>query len=135
MNVTRTLEAVVPPNTVRSGSPYSPAIRAGGFVFASGHVPTDPATGNTVGQDIATQTRQVIANLMRTLEAGGASLDRVVKTTVFLTRIQDFQGMNAVYREYFAEPQPARSTVEVSALGKPDYLVEIEATALLAEDA
>lgn len=135
MTVTTQIEAVVPAGTFRSGAPYSPAIRAGAFVFASGHVPTDPRTGDVVGDDIATQTRQTLENLARTLQAAGVDLDRVVKTTVFLTRIADFAGMNAVYREYFQEPLPARSTVEVSALGKPQFLVEIEATAMLPEQA
>jgi 2-iminobutanoate/2-iminopropanoate deaminase len=127
------LEAVASPSNFRTGSPYSSALRAGGFMFVSGHVPIAQANGGTVGVDTATQTRQVLENVKRTIEAGGSSLSRVVKTTVFLTHIEDFQEMNRVYREYFQEPLPARSTIEVSALANPEYRVEIEAVVLLAD--
>ena len=125
------LEAILSPGELSNRFPYSPALRAGGFVFVSGHVPIDPSDGSSVGDDIATQTRQVLENVRRTMEAGGSQLNRVVKTTVFLTHIADFQEMNRVYREFFREPLPARSTVEVSALAKPEYRIEIEAVALL----
>jgi 2-iminobutanoate/2-iminopropanoate deaminase len=127
------LEAVASPANFRTGSPYSSALRAGAFMFVSGHVPIAPADGSTVGDDTATQTRQVLENVKRTIEAGGSRMNRVVKTTVFLTHIEDFQDMNRVYREYFTEPLPARSTVEVSALARPDYRVEIEAVVLAAD--
>ena len=127
------IEPIHPSSGWRSASPYSPAVRAGGFLFVSGHVPVDPLTGFTVGEDIRAQTRQTLDNIRRTLEAAGVGPDRIVKTTVFLTNIADFAAMNAVYREFFAGALPARSTVEVSALGRPEFRVEIEAVALVGE--
>jgi reactive intermediate/imine deaminase len=106
--------------------PFSAAIKANGFVFTSGQVGTDPRTGKLAGPDIASQTRQVIANVRAILEAGGSSLDRLVKTTVFLADMRLFEEMNAVYRELIPEPRPGRSTVEAR-LARPDLLVEIEA--------
>lgn len=107
--------------------PYSQATRAGGFVFASGQLPIDPASG-TIPAGIAAQTRQSLANLRAVLEAGGASLKSVTKTTVFLQNMDDFAAMNAIYAEHFAEQPPARSTVEVARLPR-GALVEIEAIA------
>jgi 2-iminobutanoate/2-iminopropanoate deaminase len=107
--------------------PYSQGIKAGGLVFASGQLPLDPETGSFAGESIGAQTERVILNLKAVLEAGGSSLDRVVKTTVFLRHMGDFAAMNAVYARYFSgENLPARSTVEVGSLPK-DALVEIEA--------
>ncbi len=108
--------------------PYSQAIRAGGFLFCSGQIALDPATGQIVGADVVTQTRRVLENLRAVLKAGGASLGGVVKTTVYLKRMEDFAAMNEVYAEFFAEGAPARATVEVARLPK-DVLVEIEAIA------
>jgi reactive intermediate/imine deaminase len=105
--------------------PFSAGIRANGFVFTSGQVGTDPRTGNVAGLDVASQTRQAIENVRAVLEAGGSSLDRLVKTTVFLSDMRLFDGMNAVYRELIPEPRPGRSTVEAR-LARPDLLVEIE---------
>ena len=124
-------ETIMSPANFRTGAPYSPALRAGTLLFVSGHVPLNPADGTTVGSDTASQTRQVLENLQRTIEAGGSSLNRVAKTTVFLTYITDFEEMNRVYREFFHDPLPARSTVEVSALARPDFRVEIEAIVLV----
>ncbi len=108
--------------------PYSQAIRAGGFLFCSGQIALDPATGQVAGADVETQTRRVLENLRAVLDSGGASLGGVVKTTVYLKRMEDFAAMNAVYAEFFAEGAPARATVEVARLPK-DVLVEIEAIA------
>ncbi len=107
--------------------PYSQAIRAGDFVYTAGQIGIDPATGQLV-EGIAAQTRQALRNLQAVLEAAGASLDQVVKTTVFLHDIGDFGAMNAVYAEFFAGEPPARSAVQAAALPK-GALVEIEAVA------
>jgi len=109
--------------------PYSQAIRAAGLLFLSGQVALDPATGQMVGADIKTQTRQVLANLAAVLEAAGSSMDRVLKTTVFLRDLNDFGAMNEAYQAVFRELPPARSTVQVSRLPR-DALVEIECIAL-----
>jgi 2-iminobutanoate/2-iminopropanoate deaminase len=109
--------------------PYSQAIRAAGFVFASGQIPTDPATGQFVPGGVAEQTEQVLRNLSAVLEAAGTSLEMVVKTTVFLADMNDFAAMNEVYGRYFSENAPARSTVEAARLPR-DARVEIEAIAL-----
>jgi len=112
--------------------PYSQAIRAGGFIFASGSLGIDPASGDLVEGSVEAQTRQALANLASILEAAGSGLTQVVKTTVFLQSIQDFARMNAVYAEFFPEAPPARSAVEVAALPR-GAAVEIEAIALVAE--
>jgi 2-iminobutanoate/2-iminopropanoate deaminase len=109
--------------------PYSQAIRTNGLVFVSGQIPTDPATGQFVAGGIEEQTEQVLKNLAAVLEAAGSSLDRVVKTTVFLADMQEFTAMNAVYGKFFAENPPARATVEAARLPR-DARVEIEAIAL-----
>ena len=108
--------------------PYSQAVRAGNLLFLSGQIPLDPATGEVVEGDIATQTRRVLDNLKAVLEAAGLSLASVVKTTVYLKDLNDFQEMNGVYGEYLGKNPPARATVEVSALPKGAG-VEIEAVA------
>ena len=109
--------------------PFSAGIRANGFVFTAGQVGTDQRTGQLAGPDVASQTRQTIDNLRAVLEAGGSSLDKLVKTTVFLADMRTFDDMNAVYRELIPEPRPGRSTVEAR-LARPDLLVEIEGIAL-----
>jgi 2-iminobutanoate/2-iminopropanoate deaminase len=121
----RTEEAPAP----FQGAPYSQAIKAGGLVFVSGQVALTPGAHDLVGEGIAVQTEQVFANLKTILEAAGSSLDRVVKTTVYLRNFGDFQGMNEVYRRYVGDVPPARATVEVSALPS-GALVEIDAIAL-----
>ena len=110
--------------------PYSQGVEIEGrrFVFVSGQVPLDPATGKLVGETIAEQTRQSLENLKAVLAAAGAAMDDVAKTTVFLQNMGDFAGMNEVYQEYFSGVFPARAAVEVAALPK-DALVEIEAVA------
>ncbi len=109
--------------------PFSAGIRANGFIFTAGQVGTDPRSGQVVGHDVASQTRQTIANLRAILEAGGSSLDRLVKTTVFLADMRTFDAMNEVYKELIPEPRPGRSTVEAR-LARPELLVEIEGIAL-----
>ena len=113
----------------RAAGPYSQAVIAGGFVFTAGMLALDPQTGDVVGEDIGVQTRQALSNVQGILEAAGSSLDRVVKTTVFLRDIRDFPQMNAVYAEFFPADPPARSTVEVGPLPK-GALIEIDAIAL-----
>jgi 2-iminobutanoate/2-iminopropanoate deaminase len=96
--------------------PYSQAVRSGGFVFTSGQIPLDPATGQLVAGTIEDQTHRVIANLQAVLAAAGTTLGHVVKTTIFLTNLGDFAKVNAVYASYFTVEPPARSTVQVAAL-------------------
>jgi 2-iminobutanoate/2-iminopropanoate deaminase len=112
--------------------PYSQAIKAGGFVFASGQIPIDPQTGQFVAGGVAEQTEQVLKNLSAVLEAAGSSLSQVVKTTVFLADMKEFTAMNEVYGKFFTGDPPARATVAAAGLPK-DARVEIEAVALLAE--
>ena len=109
--------------------PYSQAVVAGGFVFASGQIPTDPATGQFVEGGVSEQTRQVLRNLSKVLEAAGTGLERVVKTTVFLADMNDFAAMNEVYARFFGENPPARSTVQAARLPR-DARVEIDVIAL-----
>jgi 2-iminobutanoate/2-iminopropanoate deaminase len=115
--------------------PYSQAIRCGQFLYASGQVALDPASGELVGADVQAQTEQVFKNIQAVLAAAGATLAQVVKTTVFLASMGDFQAMNAVYARYFEGPDrlpPARSTVAVAELPRK-ALVEIECVAILEE--
>src|SRR5919201_7135425 len=110
------------------GAPYSQAIRAGDLVFVAGQVGVRPGETEAVGATVEEQTEQTLANLRATLDAAGSGLDRLVKTTVYLTTLDDFQGMNEVYRRHVGESSPARATV---AVGLPaGLLVEIEAIAL-----
>ena len=109
--------------------PYSQAIKVNGFVFASGQIPLDPATMQIIEGDVKVQTQRVLANLQAVLEGAGSSLDRVVKTTVFLADMADFGAMNEVYAGFFGESRPARSTVEVARLPR-DARVEIDVIAL-----
>lgn len=109
--------------------PYSQAIRAGGFVFVSGQVAIDPANQQVISGDVAAQTDRVCKNLSGILTAAGSSLQKVVRSTVFLKNIGDFAAMNEVYGRYFNVAPPARSTVEVARLPK-DVLVEIDVIAL-----
>jgi 2-iminobutanoate/2-iminopropanoate deaminase len=109
--------------------PYSQAVCANGFIFISGQIPVDPRTGQVVSGGIAAQTHQVIKNISAILNAAGKDLDQVVKTTVWLTNMDDFSEFNQVYAEYFGETKPARATVQVLRLPK-DVLLEIEAVSL-----
>ena len=111
------------------GAPYSQAIKANGFVFVSGQLSLRPDHGDIVGDTIQEQTEQVLTNLRAILEAVGSGLDRLLKTTVFLQNLDDFPGMNEVYKQHVGDQPPARSTVEVARLPS-GALVEIEAIAL-----
>jgi len=112
--------------------PYSQAVRRGSLLFCSGQIPLDPKSGEIVSGDIATQTRRVLDNIAAVLRAEGLTFDNVVKTTIFLTDLRDFQTVNEVYSSYFKEQPPARSTVQVSALPK-GAKVEIEVIAAAEE--
>lgn len=122
-------EAVHPAGAIPPLGPYSHAISTGDFLFCSGQLPIDPAQpGGAPPAGIEAQTRRVLENLRLVLEARGLDFSDVVKTTVFMTNLAEFQGMNAVYAEYFPAPFPARSTVQVAALPR-GAAVEIEAVA------
>jgi 2-iminobutanoate/2-iminopropanoate deaminase len=112
--------------------PYSQAVRSGRFLFCSGQIPLDPKSGEIVSGDIATQTRRVLDNIGAILRMAGLTFDNVVKTTIFLTNLADFQTVNEVYGSYFKQDPPARSTVQVSALPRGAN-VEIEVIATAAE--
>jgi 2-iminobutanoate/2-iminopropanoate deaminase len=109
--------------------PYSQAIKANGFVFISGQVAIDPANQQVISGDVSVQTERVLKNLSGILKAAGSSLEKVVRSTVFLKNMGDFAAMNEVYGKYFTAAPPARSTVEVARLPK-DVLVEIDVIAL-----
>ena len=128
-----TKAAISTPHAPAAIGPYSQAVRAGGFLYTSGQIALDPATGQVVPGSITEQTTQVLENLKAILEAAGTELSRVVKTLVFLKDMNDFSAMNAVYGKYLAPEgtvPPARSTVEAARLPK-DVLVEIEVIAHL----
>jgi 2-iminobutanoate/2-iminopropanoate deaminase len=108
--------------------PYSQAIRAGDFIFCSGQIPLDPKSGEIVSEEIGAQTRRVLDNISAVLKAEGLSLSNVVKTTIFLTDLGNFQTVNEIYGSYFSDQPPARSTVQVAALPKGAG-VEIEVVA------
>lgn len=116
-------------NAPKAIGPYSQAIIAGGMVFCSGQIAIVPGSGELVAGGIEEQTRQVLGNLKNVLEAAGSGMDKVVKTTVFLKDLGDFETMNRTYAEFFPENKPARSTVEVARLPR-DVLVEIDCIAL-----
>jgi len=110
--------------------PYSQAIRCGQFIYTSGQVALDPTSGELVGEDVQAQTHRVLQNIQAVLASAGTSLNNIVKTTVFLARMSDFQAMNAIYASYFTGLAPARSTVAVAELPRK-ALVEIECVALV----
>ena len=109
--------------------PYSQAVKAGGFIFVSGQIALDPATGNLIQGDVAAQTERVLKNLQAILHAAGSGLEKAVRCGVFLKNMGDFAAMNEVYGQFFKLLPPARSTVEVARLPK-DVLVEIDVIAL-----
>jgi 2-iminobutanoate/2-iminopropanoate deaminase len=121
-------DAIATDRAPKAIGPYSQAIRSGGFVFCSGQIPLDPTTGAMVQGDIAAQTHQVLQNLGAVLEASGATLETVVKTTVFLADMNDFAAMNEIYATFFASPAPARSTIQAARLPK-DARIEIDVVA------
>jgi len=114
--------------------PYSQAVRAGSMVFCAGQIPLDPKSGQIVSQDVAEQTRRVLDNLTAVLKSERLTLSDVVKTTVFVTDLADFQTVNEIYATYFSAQPPARSTVQVAALPKAAR-VEIEAIAVADDQA
>ena len=122
------IETVSTEKAPKALGPYSQALKAGGFVWCSGQIPINPATGAIEAVTIEDQTRQAIENLSNVLAAAGASLSSVVKTTVFIKDMNDFAALNKVYAEMFGDAKPARSCVEVARLPK-DVLVEIECIA------
>ena len=124
-----TRQSVFPSSRPRPASPYSPGIRFGNLIFTSGQVGTDPS--GQVPPDIREQTRNCLDNIQAVLEAAGTNMAHTLKATVFLTDIKDFAAMNEVYRAAFPGDLPARSTVGVSALARPELKVEIEVVAAI----
>jgi 2-iminobutanoate/2-iminopropanoate deaminase len=124
-----TREAVSTPNAPKAIGPYSQAIKANGFVFLSGQIALDPATGTLVAGGIEQQTEQVLKNIAAVLQAAGSSWEKVVKTTVFLKNMSEFGQMNEVYGKFCKGAPPARSTVEAARLPR-DVAVEIDVIAL-----
>lgn len=122
--------AVVTEKAPRAIGPYSQGIASGGFLFLSGQVPLDPATGELVRGTVGEEVARVLENLKGVLEAAGSGLERVVKTTVYLTDLGDFEAMNGVYARYFGSNRPARSTIQVAALPR-GARVEVDAIAAL----
>ena len=124
------LKQVSTPNAPGAIGPYSQALQAGDFLFLSGQIPLDPATGTVVEGGIAEQTHQVLKNIGAVLSAAGASYAQVVKTTVFLQDMADFAAMNEIYGGYFSAPAPARSTIQAAGLPRA-VRVEIDCVAYL----
>ena len=122
-------EVIATKDAPQAIGPYSQAIKAAGLVFCSGQIALDPASGTLVAGDVAQQTERVLSNLAAVLAAASSSLDRVVRTTVFLKNMGDFAAMNEVYGRHFKAAPPARSTVEAARLPR-DVLVEIDVIAL-----
>ena len=121
-------QVIKPARSAPAVGPYNHAVKVGDFLFCAGQIPLDPATGNLVSGDIQTQTQRALENVKAILEDQGLTFANVVKSTVFLTNLADFAGMNEVYAKYFISDFPARSTVQVSALPKGAD-VEIEVVA------
>lgn len=125
-----TRQAVATDHAPKAIGPYSQAVRAGNLLFVSGQVPIDPATGAIIEGDIAAQTHRVMRNLSAIVEAAGATMDHVVRCTVYLADMNDFAAMNDVYGSYFSQPAPARATIQAVRLPK-DARVEIDVIASL----
>ncbi len=123
-------ELVTAPGAPTAIGPYSPALKVGNFLFLSGSIPLDPATGQLVAGGITEQTTRVMENIKTLLEAAGASFNHVARTTVFMVDLGEFAAMNEVYAKYFASPYPARSTVQVVKLPR-HVRVEIDVIAVL----
>jgi 2-iminobutanoate/2-iminopropanoate deaminase len=123
------MESIQTDRAPQAIGPYSQAIKANGFIFASGQIPLDPATMRIVEGGIEEQTGRVLDNLKAVLEAAGSSLDRVVKTTVYLADMGEFAAMNEIYAKYFGATKPARATVQVARLPR-DVKIEIDVVAL-----
>lgn len=123
------MESIFTENAPKAIGPYSQAIKLNGLIYLSGQIPINPAVSEIVPGGIKEQTEQVFSNIQAVLTEGGSSLKNIVKTTVFLADMKDFQGMNEVYGSYLNEPYPARSCVQVARLPR-DVLVEIEVIAV-----
>ena len=123
------LQAIQTDKAPKAIGPYSQAVKANGFVFVSGQIPIDPATSQLAQGSVAELTKQVMRNLTNSIEPAGSSLDNVVKTTIYLKDMSDFEEVNAAYAEFFPNHKPARATVEVARLPK-DVKVEIDAIAV-----
>jgi 2-iminobutanoate/2-iminopropanoate deaminase len=124
------MKIIATPHAPAAIGPYSQAVVSNGFAFLSGQIPLDPATGQLIEGEIAAQTQRVLENLKAVLESCGSSLDRVVKTTVYLTDMREFARMNEVYARYFPANPPARATVEAARLPR-DVRVEIDCIAVV----
>jgi 2-iminobutanoate/2-iminopropanoate deaminase len=122
-------QVIIPPD-LSAAAPFSPGIRAGGFLFVSGQTAREGGVGR-IPAGIVEQTRVCLENVQRIVEAAGTSMDQVVKVTVFLTNMQEFASMNEVYRTFFPSEPPTRSTIGVTSLARPEFVIEIEAIALL----
>ena len=123
------IERISPPGAPTPRGPYSPAVRAGDFIFVAGQIPIDPVTGQVISGDVQVETRQVLTNIKNILEGCGSSMAAVVRCGVFLTDAADFKPMNEVYAEFFGEAKPARTTIIVAALPLKDARIEIDAVA------
>ncbi len=119
-------------NAPRAIGPYSQAIRSGQFIFVSGQIPIDPASGDLVANNIQTQTHQVLKNIDAILSSAGTNYGHVVRTTIFLVNLEHFDAMNEIYKTYVLDPAPARSTVQVAGLPK-GALIEIDLIAEISD--
>jgi 2-iminobutanoate/2-iminopropanoate deaminase len=124
------LQQVKTDNAPVPRGPYNQAVRVGDTIYVAGQIPIDPSTNEVVKGGIEEQTRRVLDNIKAIVEAAGSSMDRVVKTTIFLLDVADFPQMNAVYAEYFTATAPARSTVQVAALPGPGVRLQVDAVAV-----
>lgn len=115
----------------KPGAPYAKAVKANGFLFVSGNVAVNPKTGKVPEGGIKGQTRQILDNLKELLESLGSSMDDVVKVNIYLVNVRDFSDMNEVYKEYFGDEPPTRTTVGVHELARRDFLLEIDLMAAL----
>ena len=123
-------QAISAPDAPKAMGAYSPAIRAGNLLFVSGQIPIDPASGNLITGDIAAQAEQVMRNLTALLKAAGVGFEHVVRTTVYLTDMNEFGAMNDVYGRYIVDPPPARATVQVARLPR-DVKIEVDCIAVI----
>ena len=123
------IQHISPPGAPTPRGPYSPAVKAGDYIFVAGQIPIDPVSGQVVSGDVQVETRQVLTNIKNILEGCGSSMNAVVRCGVFLTNADDFKAMNEVYAEFFGEAKPARTTIIVAALPLKGAKVEIDAVA------
>ena len=133
-NIGRMKKIISTPEAPAAIGPYSQAVRVGSTIYCAGQIPLDPKSGQIVSQDISEQTRRVLENIGAVLRSEGLTFENIVKTTIFLTDLADFQTVNEIYASYFKKEPPARSTVQVPALPK-GARVEIEAIAVINEGA